>query len=310
MIKTALTIGTRGSPLALAQAHEVRNRIASTSDLAESDIAIEVIQTSGDQILDRPLSEVGGKGLFTKEIEQALLEYRIDLAVHSSKDMATVLPDGLEISAFLPREDTRDALIGPSGIQSLNDLPERAILGSSSLRRRALALRHRPDLQIVEFRGNVQTRLRKLDDGIADATLLAIAGLRRLGQADIASAVLPSAYFPPAPGQGAICIESRVGDSKTLRYIEPLHDETTGHQLACERAFLAALDGSCRTPIAGLATVYGGHMRFSGTILTPDGKTAHDIENEGAKCDAITIGRIAGEKVRSLAGASFFDSWR
>ncbi len=308
MQTAALTIGTRGSPLALAQAREVRARICASGNLDETEIAIQVIHTSGDRIQDRPLSEVGGKGLFTKEIEQALLDGRIDLAVHSSKDMPTRLPDGLELSAFLCREDPRDAFLSPS-VSTLFEMPDGATIGTSSLRRQALVHRARPDLVVVEFRGNVQTRLRKLDDGVASATLLALAGLRRLGMEDAATAVLPLDVFPPAPGQGAICIETRIGDRKTLEWIEALHDAATGHALACERAFLEVLDGSCRTPIAGHAALDGQFLQFFGMILTPDGVISHDIVMDGKADDASEIGYRAGEAVRAKAGAGFFESW-
>lgn len=304
----ALVIGTRGSPLALAQAAEARARLTAAHGLPEAAFAIEVISTSGDRIQDRPLAEAGGKGLFTKEIEEALAAGRIDIAVHSSKDMPTVLPEGLELSAFLPREDPRDVFIGREA-RSIADLPAGAVVGSSSLRRQALILRARPDLRIVGFRGNVQTRLRKLEEGMADGTILALAGLRRLGlDADIGE-TMPLDVFPPAPGQGAICIESRIGDERVSRLLRPIHDVPTGQALACERAFLAALDGSCRTPIAGHAKVENDRLAFIGLILTPDGKRSHDAGGEGPASDAVRVGREAGERVRARAGTSFFEGW-
>ncbi len=301
-------IGTRGSALALAQAAETRARLMAAHGLAEDAFEIVVISTSGDRILDRPLSEAGGKGLFTKEIEEAMLDGRIDIAVHSSKDMPTKLPEGLELSAFLPREDVRDAFIGRAA-PKLEDLPEGAVVGSSSLRRQALIRRLRPDIAVVMFRGNVQTRLRKLDNGDVAATLLANAGLRRLDLADIVTELLPVESFPPAPGQGAICIESRIGDERARELLAPIHHSDTGHALACERAFLAALDGSCRTPIAGYATVANGNIDFYGMILRPDGSEVHEIAADGALDDAVEIGRRAGEKVRERAGADFFEGW-
>lgn len=301
-------IGTRGSPLALAQAHETRARLMAAHCLPEEAFEIVVIQTSGDRIQDRPLSEAGGKGLFTKEIEQAMLDRRIDLAVHSSKDMPTRLPDGLEISAFLEREDVSDAFIGGAA-ETLAGLPDGATVGSSSLRRQALIRRLRPDVAVVMFRGNVQTRLRKLSEGTVHGTLLALAGLKRLGMADVATEILSPDVFPPAPGQGAICIESRTGDAATRRLVDAIGDDATATALACERAFLAALDGSCRTPIAGLARVDGDHLHFKGMILSPDGAEVHEIGTEGPASDAARLGRKAGEDVRAKAGARFFEGW-
>jgi hydroxymethylbilane synthase len=307
-MQTHLRIGTRGSPLALAQASETRARLMTALGLPEEAFEIEVISTSGDRIQDRPLSEAGGKGLFTKEIEEALLSGRIDLAVHSSKDMPTALPDGLELSAFLPREDARDAFIGHAA-PKIVDLPQGAIVGSSSLRRQALIKRMRPDLEVVMYRGNVETRLRKLEDGVAHGTILALAGLKRLKLDHVATHIMELDEFPPAPGQGAICVETRIGDARIREAIEALNHPATHAALTCERAFLAALDGSCRTPIAGYATVDGDRLVFRGMILTPDGTKAHSISAKGAAAKAAEIGRNAGEAVRAEAGASFFDSW-
>lgn len=301
-------IGTRGSPLALAQAHEVRDRLVSAHGLDPESFEIVAIQTSGDRIVDRPLAEIGGKGLFTREIEMRLYEGSIDLAVHSSKDMPTVLPDGLELAAFLEREDPRDAFVSPKA-PDLFALPEGATVGTSSLRRQALVRRARPDLDVIGFRGNVQTRLRKLEQGVADATLLAHSGLRRLRMEGVATAILPLDIFPPAPGQGAICIECRTGNSRVGAMLDPVRHAPTGAALACERAFLAALDGSCRTPIAGHAAVSGRHLEFSGMILTPDGSQAHTIRGHGPVGEAARIGRKAGEEIRAAAGTEFFDSW-
>jgi hydroxymethylbilane synthase len=308
MQTTVLRIGSRGSPLALAQAHETRARLMTAHELPEEAFGIEAISTSGDRIQDRPLSEAGGKGLFTKEIEEALLAGRIDIAVHSSKDMPTVLPEGLALSAFLPREDPRDAFIGVAA-KSIMDLPEGATIGSSSLRRQALILRMRPDIKVVTFRGNVQTRLRKLHEGVADGTILALAGLKRLGLQSIVTDLMPLEKFPTAPGQGAICIESRIGNARVAGMLAAINHVPTAQALACERAFLGALDGSCRTPIAGYATVEGGRLVFNGLILTPDGKRSHDISAEGSASDGAEIGRAAGEKLRRNAGTHFFDGW-
>ncbi|MER2607171.1 MAG: hydroxymethylbilane synthase [Siculibacillus sp.] len=298
-------IGTRGSALALAQAHETRERLAAATGRSPEDFEIVVIKTSGDMILDRPLSEVGGKGLFTKEIETALLDGSIDLAVHSSKDMPTVLPDGLHISAFLPREDVRDAFLSKKA-GSLAALPAGAVVGTSSLRRRAMVKRLRPDLEVVEFRGNVQSRLRKLEEGVADATLLANAGLRRLGLDAEITSLIEVEDFLPAVGQGAICIETRVEDAATNAMVGLIHHPETAVALTLERAFLRELDGSCRTPIAGLARVEGGTVHFEGLILRPDGSEAHAISRSGPVAEAEAIGRAAGEVLKALGGPDFF----
>ncbi|WP_297845032.1 hydroxymethylbilane synthase [uncultured Roseibium sp.] len=304
MQSNPLRIGTRGSALALAQAHETRDRLMAAHSLAEDAFEIVVIKTSGDRIQDRPLSEVGGKGLFTKEIEEALLDGRIDLAVHSSKDMPTVLPDGLALTAFLPREDVRDAFLSPKA-KTLTDLPQGAVVGSSSLRRQAMIKRLRPDIEVVMYRGNLQTRLRKLAEGEVDATLLAAAGLRRLGlEAEITS-LLETDQFLPAVGQGAICIESRADDKATLEMLAAIHDEATQIRLDAERAFLAVLDGSCRTPIGGLATLEGDTMHFRGIVLKPDGSAAHEASGSGPVAEAALIGRSVGEDLKTRMGPDF-----
>ncbi|MFD2236486.1 hydroxymethylbilane synthase [Aureimonas populi] len=308
MMTPPIRIGTRGSRLALAQASEVRARLMAAHGLSEEAFAIEVISTSGDRILDRPLSEVGGKGLFTKEIEEALFEGRIDLAVHSSKDMATILPEGLEISAFLPREDVRDVFIGRD-VSSIADLPRGARVGSASLRRQALLRRIRPDLDLVILRGNVQTRLAKLRAGEVEGTLLAFAGLKRMAMEETASQILPVEDFLPAPGQGAICIESRVGDERVRALVASIDHRETGVALSCERAFLGELDGSCRTPIAALARLEGNRLRFRGMILTPDGASAYERTAEGAAEDAQALGREAARALLAEAGPAFFESW-
>ncbi|MER9849497.1 hydroxymethylbilane synthase [Mesorhizobium sp. M0106] len=307
-MQTTLKIGTRGSPLALAQAHETQARLMAAHGMPAEAFEVVVISTSGDRIQDRPLSEAGGKGLFTKEIEEALLARRIDIAVHSSKDMPTLLPEGLELSAFLPREDARDAFIGKAA-RTIAGLPQGARVGSSSLRRQALIRRMRPDVEVVMFRGNVQTRLRKLDDGIADGTILAYAGLKRLGLEDVVTDLMPLEVFPPAPGQGAICIESRIGDRDVEQMLAAIHDGPTGEALACERAFLAALDGSCRTPIAGHATISGGTVSFAGLIISPDGTQSHEVRLQGPAEEAARIGAEAAATVRAKASETFFDGW-
>lgn len=303
-----LKIGTRGSALALAQARETRDRLKKAHALADNDIEIIVISTSGDRIQDRPLAQVGGKGLFTLEIEEQLADGRIDMAVHSSKDMPTFLPEGLHLSIFLEREDPRDAFIGRE-VKTLLDLPRGAVVGSASLRRQALIRRARPDLSVVNFRGNVETRLRKLADGDVDATFLAYAGLRRLGLGDVVTELMDVESFPPAPGQGAITVESRIGDERIDALLAPLDHLPTSTALACERAFLGALDGSCRTPIAGLATVAEGKVLFHGIILLPDGSEAHEVTAEGSSFDAVEVGQDAALRVRRQAGAHFFKDW-
>jgi len=303
-----IRIGTRGSPLALAQAYETKNRLACMHGLDQEMFEIVVLSTAGDRITDRPLAEIGGKGLFTEELEEQLADGRLDIAVHSSKDMPTVLPESLKLSAFLPREDVRDALIGRTG-KSLAELPQGAMVGTSSLRRQALVRRARPDVTVIPFRGLVETRLRKLEEGQADATLLAYAGLKRLGKAGVVTDIMDPDMFPPAPGQGAICIESRVGDTRMDALLAEIDHRDTHLALVCERAFLAALDGSCRTPIAGHATIDGDRVLFSGMILTPDGQIAHDITTDGSITKAHQIGASAGARVREKAGTRFFDSW-
>jgi len=299
-----LRIGTRGSQLALAQAHETRDRLMAAHGLSEDAFEIVVIKTSGDKIQDRPLSEVGGKGLFTKEIEEALLDGRIDVAVHSSKDMPTVLPDGLALTAYLPREDVRDAFLSPKA-RTLTDLPQGAVVGSSSLRRQAMIKRLRPDIEVVMYRGNLQTRLRKLAEGAVDATLLAAAGLRRLGLDGEITSLLETNDFLPAVGQGAICIESREGDTATLEKLAAIHDADTQIRLDAERAFLAVLDGSCRTPIGGLATIDGDILHFKGIVLKPDGSEAHEATASGPAVDAIRIGQAVGEDLKARMGPGF-----
>lgn len=277
-------------------------------ELPEEAFAIEVISTSGDRIQDRPLAEAGGKGLFTKEIEEALIDGRIDIAVHSSKDMPSVLPAGLRIAAFLEREDPRDAFIGRA-VATFDELPPGAVVGTSSLRRQALVRRLRPDLGVVAFRGNVPSRLAKLDAGQVDATLLALAGLRRLKLDARATEALSLERFPPAPGQGAISIEARAGDEAVLPLVRAVSHPPTERALACERAFLAVLDGSCRTPIAGHARIEGDRLAFFGLVLTPDGGRQHDIALSGAADEAEAIGSEAGRAIRQRAGAEFFESW-
>jgi hydroxymethylbilane synthase len=302
---TTLRIGTRGSPLALAQAGMVRDALAKAHGFDPARIEFQVIRTTGDRIQDRPLAEAGGKGLFAKEIEEALIDNRIDLAVHSSKDMPTFLPDGLVLTAFLKREDARDAFVSRKA-RTLAELPRGAVVGTSSPRRHALVRRMRPDLRVVDLRGNVETRLRKLDEGAAAATLLALAGLKRLGLANAAATVLELDEFLPAVGQGAIGIETRAGDPGTRTLLAAINDPDTAIALSCERAFLAALDGSCRTPIAGHATVVNGRLNFRGMIVKPDGSEAFETVRSGAVADAERLGADAGLELKGKASPDFF----
>ncbi len=298
-----IRIGTRGSPLALAQAHEVRSRLAAAHGLPEAEISITVIKTTGDQILDRPLADIGGKGLFTKEIEDALLSHEIDVAVHSMKDMQTALPDGLTIGAVLAREDVRDAFISLRH-KSLSDLPTGTVVGTSSLRRQAQLLHARPDLTVVGFRGNVQTRLKKLQDGVAEATFLAVAGLKRLGLQDRITSAIPIDQMLPAVAQGAIGLEIRAGDEPSADMIAPLNDAATALAVTAERAFLARLEGSCRTPIAGYANLANGQLSFRGQILSPDGRKGYSVARNGAPERALDVGLEAADDVLAKADAS------
>ena len=300
-----LRIGTRGSPLALAQAEDVRARLIAAHDLDPQTVTIRVIKTSGDVILDRPLSEVGGKGLFTKEIEEALIAGEIDLAVHSMKDVPTVLPDGLVIAAMLERQDVRDAFISLK-YGSLADMPSGTVVGTSSLRRQAQVRRARPDLGVIDFRGNVQTRLRKIADGVADATFLAMAGLNRLSLSDRATCAIETADMLPAVAQGAVGIEIRAHDEATAEALVPLAHKSTTICVEAERAFLARLEGSCRTPIAGLAQLSEGRLVFRGQILTPDGVGCHDTVRSGDATDAVRMGEDAGSELLGRAGPEFF----
>lgn len=299
-----LTIGTRGSPLALAQAHETMGRLIRSTGMDEDNFRIQVIQTTGDRVQDRALSEIGGKGLFTLEIEDAMLAGDIDIAVHSMKDMPVECPAGLILDCYLPREDVRDAFISPK-YKTISELPEGATVGTSSLRRRAQLLHRRPDLNIVEFRGNVQTRLRKLDEGVADATFLACAGLNRLGRSDLANPIEVDDMLP-AIAQGCIGIEHRIDDVEISEILAAINDAAATTRLTAERALLAGLDGSCQTPIAGLAELDGDQMRLRGQVVRPDGSETLD--------DDITCVAIDGEKqaiemaarFREKMGADFF----
>jgi hydroxymethylbilane synthase len=297
-----IRLGTRSSPLAMAQAHETRDRLMAAHHLEATDIEIVTFTTTGDEIRDRPLSEIGGKGLFTKELEEALYAGRIDLAVHSMKDVPAKMPDGLDLAALLPREDPRDAFLSFVA-DDLKSLPQGALIGSSSVRRTAQALNLRPDFKTVSFRGNVQTRLGKLKDGIAHATFLACAGLNRLGLSDRITRIIPISEMLPAVAQGAIGIQINSVDEKTRRILSALNHSETQHVVTCERGFMAALDGSCRTPIAGHATLENGVLHFAGEALTLDGQHIFKTTRTGPISDALRMGRDAGEEIKARGGA-------
>lgn len=301
-----IRIGTRGSPLALAQAHQVADKLRAAHGLAPEQCEIVIIKTTGDRVTDRPLIEAGGKGLFTKELEEALLARDIDLAVHSMKDVPAIVPTGLAIVATLEREDPRDAFVSLK-YKSLADMPAGTLIGTSSPRRGAQALRARPDLKVVDFRGNVQTRLRKLADGVADATFLACAGLNRLGLAQHITAAMDTDVMLPAIAQGAIGIEIRADDENTANLLAPLNHEPTAICVTAERAYLVQLEGSCRTPIAGYAELLAdGALRFRGEILSTDGKRVSSVEHLGASTTAAALGQQAAADVIAQAGPDFF----
>ncbi|MGI9482840.1 MAG: hydroxymethylbilane synthase [Hyphomicrobiales bacterium] len=301
-----LKIGTRGSPLALAQANEVRNRLLSAHSLDPDAVEIVTITTTGDRIAARPLAEIGGKGLFTKEIEEALLAGAIHMAVHSMKDMPAEFPPGLMIDCLLPREDVRDAFLSPV-CGSIAQLPERAVVGSSSVRRQAQIKRLRPDVEVVQFRGNVQTRLRKLDEGVAAATFLACAGLNRLGLSHVITSVVEPEDMLPAVAQGAIGIEVRADDTNTRALLEPLNDKETSDAISAERGFLKVLDGSCRTPLAALATITGDACTLRAMVLSPDGASMFETSRNGQLADAEALGRDAGNELKAAAGPDIFE---
>ncbi|MBI2585579.1 MAG: hydroxymethylbilane synthase [Rhodospirillales bacterium] len=305
-------IGTRGSPLALAQTGLVALRLKAAHPALAEPGALEtvVIKTTGDKVLDRPLADIGGKGLFSKEIDEALKAGRIDLAVHSVKDMETWLADGIVLAAVLEREDPRDVFISAKA-KGLADLPPGGVVATASLRRQAQVLHRRPDLRVQPLRGNVETRLRKLKDGAADAILLALAGLKRLGLADEATAILAADEILPAVGQGAIGVTCRAGDERARELLAAIGH---GPSMACvtaERAMLAALDGSCRTPIAGLAEVDrngdDGGLTLRGLVARPDGSKLLQTSRAGSVADAEKIGRDAGLELKRRAGPGFFD---
>lgn len=302
-----LRLGTRGSPLALAQAFEVKRLLQEVhSDLKDDEsVEVVVINTTGDKIQDRALSAIGGKGLFTKEIEDGLQDGSIDIAVHSMKDVPTWLPDGLEISTVLEREDPRDALFS-SKANSLAELPKGAVVGSASLRRQAQIKAKRPDIEVITFRGSVQTRLRKLEEGQVDATLLAVAGLNRLKQSDLITAALSTEEMLPAPAQGAVGLEIRTGDDRIRAYVDAIHHEPTMQRITAERACLAELDGSCRTPIAALAEIEGDELYLRTMLAATDGSKIFTTERRGPISSAEEMGRSAGRDLKEQAGEEFF----
>ncbi len=300
-----LKIGTRGSPLALWQAHEVRRCLMEAFALPEAAFEVVVIKVLGDQVQDKALREIGGKGLFTREIEEALLSGAVDIAVHSMKDMPTLQPEGLVLDCYLKRADVRDAFVSPR-YGSIAELPVGAVVGSSSLRRRAQLALRRPDLKLVEFRGNVQTRMRKLEEGVAEATFLAMAGLTRLGMLSVARGPIAPEEMLPAVAQGAIGVERRTDDARVAAMLAAVHDRETGLRLAAERAFLLRLDGSCQTPIAGLAVVEGDQLWLRGEILRPDGSEAVAGERRGPVSEGAAIGRALAEELLERAGPGFF----
>lgn len=299
-----LTIGTRGSPLALAQAHMTAAALAGELGVDVTRIAIEIISTTGDRTQDRPLSEIGGKGLFTKEIDLAQLEGRVDVAVHSSKDLPTELPEGLLIAGYLPREDIRDALIAPRH-GTLDKLPQGARVGTVSLRRQSLLRMLRPDLRIEALRGNVETRLNKARSGEFDAVILAMAGLKRLGLAAEVTEALDPIRFVPAVGQGAIALAARTNDTRLRGLIARISDAPTGVELAAERAFLTVLDGSCKTPIGGSARVAGDEVSFRGIVLSPDGRTVLETAGQAPLAEAEALGRRLGLEIKAKLPPGF-----
>ncbi len=310
MTEHPVRIGTRGSPLALAQSEELQRRLRAAHPQlgAERTIAISVIRTTGDIVLDRPLADIGGKGLFTKEIDEALLGGLIDMAVHSAKDLPTVLPAGIVLAAILPREDPRDVFIAPT-IRRPVEMASGAIVGTASLRRQAQLLAQRPDLRVVSLRGNVQTRLAKLERGEVAATLLALAGLRRLGLADDARVnVLSVDEMLPAVGQAAIAVTCREADEDIAALLVPLNHPPSSEAVAAERAMLKVLDGSCRTPIAGYAEVdaAASSLHLRALVARPDGSRLLSTSRSGTASDAVRLGRDAGEELRGRAGPGFF----
>jgi len=308
-LKPALRIGTRGSPLALAQTHNVRDLLIAAHPELQHEGAVEVvvIQTTGDKVLDRALSEIGGKGLFTKELDESMMDGRIDLAVHSMKDVPTWLPDGIVLPCMLPREDVRDVFISQKA-KSFEELPEGSVIGTASLRRQSFILNRWPHLKVETFRGNVQSRLRKLNEGVVDATMLALAGLRRLGMAEVATSVIDTEVMLPAVAQGAVGVTCRGDDENAHRFLAALNCAETVTRVTAERALLRVLDGSCRTPIAALAEIGDGDsMTLRGAIARPDGSEVLSTDRTGSLADAEALGIEAGEELKTRSGPNFLE---
>ena len=307
--QSSFFIGTRGSPLAQAQAREFKSLLTAAFPELIDHVKIMVIKTTGDMVQHRALSEIGGKGLFTKEIDDALLDGRIDLAVHSVKDLPTMLTDGIVLPCMLEREDVRDAFISEKA-NSIADLPKGSVVGTASLRRQALILHHRPDLKVVAFRGNVETRLKKLAAGDVDATLLAMAGLNRLGRANIVTSTIDPDVILPAVAQGAIGITCRADDLKSQSYLSALNHNETKVRVTAERALLKVLDGSCRTPVAALGEINSdGNFFLRGLAARPDGTELLQTMRCGSIQDAEALGRDAGEELKKCASPGFFEFW-
>ncbi len=299
-----LRLGTRASPLAIAQTSLVREHLAALHPALELEVV--EIATTGDKVVDRRLSEIGGKGLFAKEIEEALMAGRVDIAVHSMKDLETRLPDGLSIGAILAREDPRDAFIGKDAL-ALQALSQGAVVGTASLRRQAQLLALRPDLQIVPLRGNVGTRIDKIKAGHADATLLALAGLKRLGMEGVATQVISSEIMLPAVAQGAIGIELRDDDERARAAVAALNHEESAICVSVERAFLGELDGSCHTPIAGLAELDRGRVSLRALVARPDGSEVRQASQNADAADALAMAVAVGQELRAAIGSDFFN---
>jgi hydroxymethylbilane synthase len=304
----AMKLGTRASPLATTQCRMVAALLAAATGKNRADFPLETFVTSGDRLKDQLLQDAGGKGLFTKELDEALLGGRIDAAVHSMKDLPTHLPDGIVLAAVPERDDPRDAFISHKA-KSLRDLPQGAVIGTASLRRQAQALHLRPDLKMVILRGSVETRLKKLESGVIDATFLALAGLNRLGLAAHATSLIDSEEMPSAPGQGALAITCRAEDGVARDMLAKISFANSEIATTAERGFLAALDGSCRTPIGALATIKAGKLHLVGEMLSPDGKQHWRREDSIAlPGDAEALGRKVGAIIRTEAGEAVIQS--
>jgi len=304
-VSEKLVVATRGSKLALWQANWVKKEIE--DNFPGTSVELKVIKTTGDKITNVPLAQVGGKGLFVKEIEEALLDKSADLAVHSMKDVPAELPEGLELSAIPEREDPRDAFIS-NRYERLQDLPQGARVGSSSLRRKSQILAFRPDLEVESLRGNVDTRLKRLDEGKFDAILLAAAGVRRLGWSDRIREYLPPSVCLPAIGQGALGIETRIGDEKMGPFIAHFNHGSTADAVTAERAFLARLEGGCQVPIAALAETEGTHLKLTGVVASLDGGRVIRRSVTGSRKACAAIGLQLAESILGDGGADILEA--